>query len=67
LISNGRIRVLGLFSSGLANERSRVLALAQKSVRTIAGVNWERITNSNANEFLSKQIESILGFMSVFS
>jgi hypothetical protein len=33
---NGRMRVSGLFGSGLVNEKSRVSALVQKSVRTIA-------------------------------
>jgi acyl-CoA thioesterase FadM len=35
-MANGRMRVLGLFRSDLINEKSRVLALAYKSVRTIA-------------------------------
>ncbi len=33
---NGRMRVLALFYSSLAHEKSRVSALARKSVRTIA-------------------------------
>jgi hypothetical protein len=35
LIGNGGMRVSALFHSGLANEESRVSALAWKSVRTI--------------------------------
>jgi len=35
-MTNGRMRVSGLFHSDLVNEKSRVSALAQKSVRTIA-------------------------------
>jgi len=35
LTANDRIRVLALFRGGWANEKSRVLALARKIVRTI--------------------------------
>jgi len=34
--NNGRMRVSDFFHSGLANEKSRASALAQKNVRTIA-------------------------------
>ena len=34
-MANGRMRVSGIFRSSLVNEKSRVSALTQKSVRTI--------------------------------
>ena len=43
-MANGRMGISGLFCSGLVNEKSRVSALAQKSVRTIvkshSGSRW---------------------------
>jgi hypothetical protein len=55
-MANGRMRVSGFFRSGLVNEKLRVSALDQKSVRTIEIQELPKIDKLQLMQFLATEL-----------